>query len=782
MAATRPEINPPISPQRLRIAIRGAVQGVGFRPFIYRIATELGLAGWVSNSAQGVLIEVEGGQPQLDIFLHRIDQEPPPRSQIQSLETSLLDWVGDRSFQIQTSLVGEKSATISPDIATCADCLQEIFNPTHRRYHYPFTNCTHCGPRFSIIEDLPYDRAHTTMSSFQMCERCQAEYDQPQDRRFHAQPNACLDCGPHLELWDRSGNMLASAAGKQDRDLPLQMAAAAIRQGDIVAIKGLGGFHFIVDARNDQAVAKLRQVKQRPSKPLALMFPCLDLIKAYCQVSELEQQLLCSAAAPIVLLQRSQLQTSSTPISLAVAPGNLDLGVMLPYTPLHHLLMTELGFPIVATSGNLADEPICTEQSEALQRLNEIADCFLIHNRPIARPIDDSVVQVLLGQPQVLRRARGYAPLSLGLSSSHLLAVGGHLKNTIAIAIHDQIFLGQHIGNLDTVQSFDAFQSAILSFQQLYDLNPAAIACDLHPDYRSTQFAHQLAGQLTIPVIPVQHHYAHALSCMAEHQLTGTGLAITWDGAGYGLDGTIWGGEVLSITDTSFERIAHLRSFRLPGGEQAIKQPSRAAIGLLYELFGDATFEMQSLVPIQAFSTQNLHILKTMLHNNLNAPLTSSAGRLFDAISSLIGLRQQTEFEGQPAMELEFRIAGLTADESYPFEILSPSDLASAPTVIDWGPTIQAILADLYHCQSVQSISAKFHNTLVEMMVAIAKVIGEQTIVLTGGCFQNRYLTERAITRLRQENFCPYWHQQIPPNDGGIALGQIMAVLRARAV
>ncbi len=783
MAATRPEINPPISPQRLRIAIRGAVQGVGFRPFIYRVATELGLAGWVSNSTQGVLIEVEGGQTQLDTFVHRIDQEKPPRSQIHSLETSCLDWVGDRSFQIRASLVGEKSATISPDIATCADCLQEIFNPTNHRYHYPFTNCTHCGPRFSIIEALPYDRAHTTMNRFQICERCQGEYDQPQDRRFHAQPNACPDCGPHLELWDRVGKVLASATDQENRDLPLKMAAAAIRHGNIVAIKGLGGFHLIVDARNEKAVAKLRQVKRRPSKPFALMFPSLDSIQAYCQVSALEQQLLCSAAAPIVLLQRSQLQTSSTPISSAVAPGNPDLGIMLPSTPLHHLLMAELGFPIVATSGNLTDEPICTDPSEAMQRLNAIADCFLIHNRPIARPIDDSVVRVLLGQQQVLRRARGYAPLSLPLkfSDAHLLAVGGHLKNTIAIAINNQGFLSQHIGNLDTVQSFDAFQSAIASFRQLYDLKPTAIACDLHPNYRSTHFAHQLADQLSIPVIPVQHHYAHALSCMAEHQLTGSGLAITWDGTGYGLDSTIWGGEFLYITDTSFERIAHLRSFRLPGGEQAVQEPSRAAVGLLYELFGDELFAMQSLAPMQAFPPQDLKILKTMLNNNLNAPFTSSAGRLFDAISSLIGLRQQTEFEGQAAMELEFRIARLAEDKYYPFEILSSSGLADTSAIIDWGQSVQAILADLGHRQSVQSISAKFHNTLVEIMVAIAKLIGEQTIILTGGCFQNRYLTERAIYRLRQENFCPYWHQQIPPNDGGIALGQVMAVLRAKA-
>ena len=765
--------------QRLHVTIRGAVQGVGFRPFVYRLATELGLVGWVNNSAQGVFIEVEGSQAQLQNFLLRIEQQKPPRSSIQSLESRFLDPAGYEQFEIHASTDGEKTAIILPDLATCSDCLDEIFNQSDRRYSYPFTNCTNCGPRFSIVEALPYDRANTTMQQFQMCSCCKSEYEHPLDRRFHAQPNACPECGPQLELWDRDGCVLAA------RDRALIQAAESIRQGKIVAIKGLGGFHLVVDARNEAAVQRLRDRKQRQAKPLALMYPSLESIQADCEVSDLEARLLRSPQAPIVLLQR-RLVTQSA-IAPSVAPGNPYLGVILPYTPLHHLLMAELGFSVVATSGNLTDEPICTDEKEALQQLGGIAEVFLIHNRPIARPIDDSVVRVMMGREMVLRRARGYAPLPISIEpqskiqnpKSKILAVGAHLKNTIALCVDEQVFVSQHLGDLETVPAVNAFEKAIADFQQLYQIKPVAIACDAHPDYLSTQFARNSG----IPVIPVQHHYAHVLSCMAENNLIGMHesqpvLGIAWDGTGYGLDGTIWGGEFLLVKswrsstsdrETSFERVAHLRNFRLPGGEKAVKEPRRVAIGLLYEIFGKDLFEMQHLAPVQAFRDRELRILQTMLQRNLNTPMTSSAGRLFDAIASILGLRQQTQFEGQAAMELEFAIAEFDTNECYAFE------LASSPAIVDWLPMVRGILADIEGERAIAQISAKFHNTLVEAIVAVAKSIGEEKIVLTGGCFQNKYLTERAIARLQTENFRPYWHQRTPPNDGGIALGQIVA-------
>jgi hydrogenase maturation protein HypF len=761
--------------QRLRLTILGAVQGVGFRPFVYRLAKELGLVGWVNNSAQGVFIEVEAERSQLETFLLRLERDKPPRSFIQSLESSWLDPVGYNNFAIKASVRGEKTALVLPDLATCPECLQEIFDPSNRRYRYPFTNCTNCGPRFSIIEGLPYDRSQTTMKKFVMCDRCQSEYDNPVDRRFHAQPNACPDCGPHLELWNGYGKILAL-----HREALLG-ATEAIVQGKIVAIKGLGGFHLVVDARQERAVQRLRKCKRREEKPFALMYPSLELIKAHCHVSAVEERLLLSPEAPIVLLRQKK---ESTDLWRAIAPGNLYLGIMLPYTPLHHLLMKELGFPIVATSGNLTDEPICTDEYEALQRLGDIAELFLVHDRPIARPVDDSVVRVMAGRELVLRRARGYAPLPVTLKiksgKSPILAVAAHLKNAIALLIGRQVFISQHLGDLATVPAFESFKRAIADFKQLYELNPTTIGCDAHPHYLSTQYAQQSG----IPALQVQHHYAHVLSCMAENELIGIDgctqvLGIAWDGTGYGLDGTIWGGEFLAIEDVSFKRIAHLRTFRLPGGEKAVKEPRRVAIGLLYELLGEQLFQMKDLASIQAFSDRELAILKTMLPKNVNTPVTSSAGRLFDGVASLLGVRQQTGYEGQAAMELEFALTEFPTEERYQFELIEPpaTDTIS-PAIVDWAMMVEGLLTDMRLGLPIGQISAKFHNTLVEMMVAVAKHVGKKHIVLTGGCFQNKYLTERAIQRLREENFLPYWHQRIPPNDGGIALGQIVGALR----
>jgi len=762
--------------QRLQVLIRGAVQGVGFRPFIYRLATSLGLAGWVSNSAQGVRVEVEGDRHALEEFLERIGSDKPPRSFIQSQETAFLDPVGYTGFTVRHSEeAGAKTAFVLPDIATCPDCLHEIFDPANRRYHYPFTNCTNCGPRYSIIAALPYDRANTTMRRFTMCAACQAEYDNPLDRRFHAQPNACPRCGPHLELWGSDGQPLAA-----DHDA-LNQATDAIRCGEIVAIKGLGGFHLVVDARNEAAVRRLRRRKAREEKPFALMYPTLAAIHAECDVLPFEERMLLAPESPIILLRRSFAgDPCFSNIADLVAPHNPYLGIMLPYTPLHHLLMAELGFPIVATSGNRSDEPICTDEYEAIERLRGIADLFLVHNRPILRHVDDSIVRVIAGRPCVLRRARGYAPLPIHLadvpSPGPILAVGAQLKNAVALAVGGEAFVSQHIGDLETAPAFDTFGRVTADLCTLYDAVPAVIAHDMHPDYASTQYAvsrmPSRAGDCRL--VPVQHHYAHILACMADNELRGSLLGIAWDGTGYGLDGTVWGGEFLRVTDGGFERAAHLRTFALPGGDAAVKEPRRTALGLLDQVFGEALFTMDELAPLRACSKQERVIFKTMLRRKLNTPFTSSAGRLFDAVAAILDVRQRTRFEGQAAMELEFAIDEVATDATYPFRI-ADDRLA---IVVDWEPMIRELLVDLRRGSAIGQIAARFHNTLVEMMVVVARRVGEERVALSGGCFQNRYLAERAIRRLAAEGFRPYWHQRVSPNDGGIALGQAVAASR----
>ena len=819
---------------RLKVVIRGAVQGVGFRPFVYRLATELSLPGWVSNTPQGVFMEVEGPKRKLDDFLLRLEREKPPRSFLQSLEFSFLDPVGFTSFEIRRSdEAGVKTALVLPDIGTCPDCLQEIFDPDDRRYLYPFTNCTNCGPRFSIIEALPYDRSNTSMKEFEMCPACRREYEDPLNRRFHAQPNACPLCGPHIELWSERGEFLL-------RDYAAIVGAAeALRSGKIVALKGLGGFQFLVDARDEEAVARLRRRKHREEKPFALMFPSLKAVQAECVVVELENRLLQSPESPIVLLQRQTAigKRQSPPkaparlisrrrsggdapqaqtIAASVAPHNPYLGVMLPYTPLHHILMREIGFPVVATSGNLSDEPICTDEHEATGRLKGIPDLFLVHDRPIVRHMDDSIVRVIMGRELVLRRARGYAPLPIHVKlpmEPPVLAVGAHLKNTVAITAGDNVFISQHIGDLETQQSLEAFRNVTKDLQALYDVKPGLVACDLHPDYISSRDARKLAAD----VVEVQHHYAHVMACMAENQLEGEVLGVSWDGTGFGLDGTIWGGEFLAINEESFERVATFRRFPLPGGEQAIKEPRRSALGLLFEEFRDNVFKERGLLPQDLFSASELDILRRMLHSNLNSPLTSSVGRLFDSVASIVGLRQRVTFEGQAAMELEFAMAGQSSDEAYGFAISSvpssrdeseranrqsppkaPARLISrrrsggdAPLpqtignqqsllVVDWSPAIRGILEDVQRSIPVPLISSKFHNMLAEAVAEVARRIGLKQVVLSGGCFQNKYLTERMIQRLEASGFRPYWHQRVPPNDGGISLGQVFAVARTK--
>lgn len=743
--------------KRKRLRVQGTVQGVGFRPFVYRLAAELYIGGWVVNSPQGVVIEIEAEPSTLETFIHRLQTELPPHAAIHRLETETILAIGATGFEIRHSnTTGTKTALILPDLATCPDCLRDILDPTNRRYRYPFTNCTHCGPRYSIIQALPYDRTHTTMRDFMMCDACRAEYENPLDRRFHAQPNACPQCGPQLALWSRLGAVV------EERDAALLAAADAIRRGYIVAIKSIGGFQLIADARNTDTISLLRARKHRYDKPFAVMFPTLEQVQRACHISEAEQTLLQSSAAPIVLARH----TGST-IAPLVAPENPYLGVMIPYTPLHHLLLAELGFPVVATSGNFSSEPLCIDNDEALEKLGRIADLFLVHDRPIARRVDDSVVMVAANDVVTLRRARGYAPMPVDLPASDTIAaVGAQQKNAVALLHNGHVFLSQHIGDLDSAPAFDSFKRTLTDLETLYEARPEAIVCDLHPDYASTQYAAR-SGRT---VAPVQHHYAHVLSCMAEHHLAAPLLGIAWDGTGYGTDGTIWGSEFLHITERAFTRVAHLRPFPLPGGDAASLEPRRSLLGLLYAQYGD-------LLPRDRleFKTNELNLLLSALRAGVNTPHTSSMGRLFDAVAALTGLRQKCTFEGQAAMALEFAALETRTDECYPFEITSvTNENGASERIIEWKPMIAAMMMDT----NISLISARFHNTLAAIVVTLAQEAGLPLVVLTGGCFQNRTLLERCIGSLRAAGFIPYWQQRIPPNDGGIALGQIAAALR----
>ncbi|HXS68106.1 MAG TPA: carbamoyltransferase HypF [Candidatus Polarisedimenticolia bacterium] len=757
--------------RRSRIDVQGAVQGVGFRPFVYRLANELALGGWVLNSPHGVSIEVEGDEKNLHRFKVRLENEKPRVATITALKVSPLKPAYYGSFEIRGSVTdGEKRAFILPDMATCADCSRELFDPSNPRFRYPFINCTNCGPRFSIIEALPYDRPNTSMKKFAMCPECEQEYHDPNDRRFHAQPNACPKCGPRIELWNAKGEVLCC------KERALAECIDAIRSGKIIALKGIGGFQLIADARNEDAVRRLRERKHRREKPFALMLPSLESVEGYCRVTELEKQLLLSFQSPIVLLKK---MPGCSALAPSVAPGNPYLGIMLPYSPLHHLLLRGLAFPVVATSGNLSDEPICIDGDEAVERLGGIADLFLTHNRPIVRHVDDSITRVVMGREIVLRAARGYAPAAIAVEcasdSETVLAVGGQLKNTVALKTGGHVFLSQHIGDLETEPALTAFQSSSADLPRLYDAKPEIIASDLHPEYLSTKFAQkECESHREIQCVGVQHHYAHILSCMAENKLKAPVLGICWDGTGLGLDGTIWGGEFLVIGEDDFDRVATLRRFRLPGGDAAVKEPRRAALGLLYEIFRDALFEREDLTSFADFSTGELKMLQKMLVSGANSPFTSSGGRLFDSVASLLGLRHAVDFEGQAAMDLEFAIRR-SKTGIYEFKLRG-----QRPTIVDWQPMILEILEEKRQKKSVGQIALKFHHTLAEMMVSIARAAGEEKIVLSGGCFQNKYLLERTVRRLREEGFIPYWHRRVPPNDGGIALGQVMAALRAR--
>ena len=749
------------SVERIRLEIAGAVQGVGFRPFVYRLARSQALRGFVRNTGGGVLVEVEGEAPALGHFLAGLDGELPANAAIRERRTTRLAPRGEAEFAILPSAEeGVRAAVVMGDLATCPACLGEIFDPGDRRYLYPFTSCVDCGPRYSIVEALPYDRARTTMRRFPLCDACGTEYRDPASRRFHAEANACPDCGPQLALWDGAGRRAAT------RHAALLAAVAALRDGAIVALKGLGGFQLLVDAGNEAAVARLRRRKRRPAKPFALMAPSLAAAEAIAAVAGEERRLLTAPEAPIVLLR-----ARGGAVAPSVAPGNPWLGIMLPYTPLHHLLLRAFGAPLVATSGNPSGEPLVADEAEALQRLGGIADRFLVHDRPIARPVDDSVIRCIAGEPMVLRRARGLAPMPIAAPAvtAPLLALGGQQKNAVATGFDGQIFPGPHIGDLHGPEGRAAFARAVPRLTALHGLNPHAVACDAHPDFHSSRVATEYGA----PVHRVPHHLAHVLAGMVDNGLDGPVLGVAWDGAGYGGDGTIWGGEFLALEGSRFRRVAHFHPFRLPGGEAAIREPRRAALGALYAAMGESALDGAAAAE---FSARERAVIATMLARGVNAPLTSSVGRLFDAVASLLGLCRRASFEGEAAMAVEF-----AADRGDAGEVrLAPLALreGDGPILIDWRPMLADILAARRRGVAAEPIAAAFHDALADAIHAVARRVGLDRILLTGGCFQNARLSEATIGRLRRAGLAPYWHHRVPPNDGGLAVGQLAFAAR----
>jgi hydrogenase maturation protein HypF len=779
--------------RRLRLEVSGAVQGVGFRPFLFRTAQALDLRGWIRNDPAGVTVEMEGPAPAIRQFLARVRSSPPPRSVIRQIRESWLPPAGLEGLAIVASdASGERLTAVLPDLATCPACLvdvglgadlapEERTAEPDRRRGYAFTNCTDCGPRFSIIRSLPYDRPNTTMTGFTLCAPCRAEYEDPLDRRFHAQPTACPACGPRL-AW-----IAGVGEGLEGDEIPaadpLAAAVSAIRRGEIVAVKGLGGFHLVVDATSEAAVQRLRERKRRATRPLAVMVTGLLMARELCQVPDATATLLAAPEAPIVLLRRRV----PSPVAGGVAPGNPYLGIMLPYTPLHHTLLSALGTPVVATSGNLSDEPICIDETEAMDRLGGIADGFLVHDRPIERPVDDSVVHWMDGQAAPVRRSRGYAPLPVALTAPAppILAVGGHLKNTIGVARGSEVFLSQHVGDLDSPAARDRFQRTVADLLGLLEVTPLATAHDLHPDYASSLWA---AASGYGEGIPVQHHHAHLVACLVDNEETGPALGVVWDGSGLGPDGTVWGGEFLAGDAAGYRRVAHFRPFRLPGGEAAVNEPRRAALALLHAA-GPAIAERHRPHLAAAFERHELRVLERMLDSGFRSPWTTSAGRLFDGVASLLGLRHRARYEGEAAMALEFAVDP-TAAGAYPFPLVAVAGaeagagLEAGPMIVDWVPALVELLADAEAGVPTGVVAARFHAGLVAAVLAVAERVGMEQVALTGGCFQNRVLAEGSAASLRSLGHRPLLHRRVPANDGGLALGQVAvaaAVLRQRA-
>jgi hydrogenase maturation protein HypF len=752
--------------ERRAIIIRGIVQGVGFRPFAYNLAVRLRLTGFVKNQTGGVLIEVEGEPSSLEQFIAELAERPPPLAHITHLSWVSQTPCGESEFRIESSVgdsLRESHYFISPDVAACPDCLAEVFDPADRRYGYPFLNCTNCGPRLTIITGAPYDRRRTTMAAFPMCAACQAEYEDPRDRRFHAQPTACAACGPRLQSLDEKGQPVAVSD-------PLVHFAAALLRGKIGALKGLGGYHLVCDARNAAAVAELRRRKHRDEKPFAVMTRDIEGTTALCEIGSAERDLMLSQRCPIVLLRKR----SPTAIAAEVAPGNPWLGVMLPYTPLHHLLLRAVGgVPLVMTSGNRSDEPIAYRDDEALVKLAGIADLFLVHNRPIHMRCDDSVTRVVNGKEQPLRRSRGYAPRPIELPfecPQPILAVGGQLKGTFALGRGRQAFLSHHLGDLDHYEAYRAFEKDVTLYQELFGITPSCMAHDLHPDYATTRYARERAAREGVRLLSVQHHHAHMASCMAEHGLNEPVIGVTFDGTGYGTDGAIWGGEFLTGDYQNFRRAAHLRYVGLPGGDRAIREPWRMAVAHLADAGADYAALKARILP------RELRLIEKMLERRFNSPWTSSAGRLFDAVASLAGVRDRVSYEGQAAVELEWLAEGTPAGGVYPFDLAAPSNL-DTPLVVDTRPLIRGVASDVEKGVERSLIARRFHSTLVDVVAVVCGRVREATgleaVVLSGGVFMNTLFTREIGARLDADGFRVYRHQLTPPNDGGLSLGQL---------
>ncbi|MEW6554596.1 MAG: carbamoyltransferase HypF [Actinomycetota bacterium] len=742
----------------LAIEVSGIVQGVGFRPFVYRLAEERGIRGSVVNTPDGVKIEAAAASEHLRSFLERLLAEAPPQAVIEDVRSAEAPAFDATSFVIlESSSEGRRQALISPDLATCDDCLHELYDPRDRRYRYPFINCTNCGPRFTIIRDIPYDRPLTTMSAFTMCEECAREYHDPADRRFHAQPNACPVCGPRLWLADADGKELEAEA--------VEAAAVRIRRGEIVALKGLGGFHLACDATSDETVSRLRERKRRYAKPLAVMVGDLDEAGRYCRVSAGEARLLASPRRPIVLLEERR----DSGLSRELAPGLRHQGIFLPYTPLHHLLMEEVGAPLVMTSGNLSEEPIAKDNGEALRRLAGIADCFLLHDRDILVRYDDSVSMVLEQCEYPLRRARGYAPYPVRLekdSPLEVLALGAELKNTFCFLRGKHAFVGQHIGDMDDREVVEHYEGAMRAIRRLFSLSPRVIAHDLHPEYLTTQ----MAAEYGLPLVGVQHHHAHIVSCMADNGLEGRVIGVSWDGTGYGLDGTVWGGEFLVCDEKDFERVAHLSIYPMPGGEACIKELHRMAFGVLWEVCADEAEAIARFGELFAARAAEADTLAAQVRSGFNVPMTSSAGRVFDAAAALMGLRDRAFYEGQAACELEAVAAGEVTP--YPCEL----DTGSSPWRVNTLPLFAAMLEDVRKNRSRPGMAAAFHAAMAGAVVDTCKRLSRETgivdVALSGGVFQNRLLATAVVDGLRNEGLAPFLHRRVPCNDGGISLGQ----------
>jgi hydrogenase maturation protein HypF len=781
------------------ISVRGIVQGVGFRPFVYGLAVKHNLKGWVYNTSEDVRIEVEGEAEAVGQFELELKTKAPPLAHIEAVTIEHHPPRGYKNFEIRHSQTQEgKYQLISPDVATCQACLGELLNPEDRRYGYPFTNCTNCGPRFTIIEDMPYDRPKTTMRYFQMCPQCQAEYDNPLDRRFHAQPNACPKCGPRVELVDNKGSLITGAN-------PIAAASQLLKEGKIMAIKGLGGFLLACDATNDTAVKTLRQRKKRSSKPFAIMVTTVDEAKSHCYVSSEEEDLLTSPQSPIVLLMWKE----DSSVSREVAPNLRFLGIMLPYTPLHHILLRDIGRPLVMTSGNLSEEPIARDNYEALRRLSGIADYFLIHNRDIYSRYDDSVAIVERGTSQLIRRARSYAPYPIRLSfeARQILGCGAEEKNSFCLTKDNYAFLSQHIGDMENMETLEHFDSTISLYKRLFHIEPEIVACDLHPDYLATKYAREL-GESGMKLVPVQHHHAHIASCMADNGLESPVIGVAFDGTGMGMDGNIWGGEFLVADYRNFRRVGHLEYLPLPGGAAAIKRPRRTAIGYILTLLGEnalgaviagdlpaeawqAGAKQSPLAYIGQITEVEVEVIKRQIERRINSPLTSSMGRLFDAISALLGIRNEIDYEGQAAVELEmaalawygedpsFVIARRVSDEaiygaqeSYPYRIVEDQGIK----IVRLRDLLSAVIEDLHQGISKGRISVKFHNTVAQMINEMCHLIAGESgicqIALSGGVFQNRLLLRKTVSLLESSGFQVFTHRQVPCNDGGISLGQ----------